>query len=198
MRDQTGFTLLELLIAMTLMAMVLAVLYGGMHTAIRGWDSSQRSAERLNEIGLVQDFIRRQLSQSLTLFRNDPDQGQVVEFLGEQDRLRMIGPMLGHLGQGGLYVIELMTAMQGSSGQLRLRWYPYRPGQPIADGDEQETVLLDHVTALQWAYFGAQQGEETPRWHESWLNSKSRPELVRLSLRLRSDALPDLVAVLPD
>jgi general secretion pathway protein J len=198
MRTQSGFTLLELLIAMTLMSLVLVLLYGGLHTTLRASESGEQRAENWNEIGLVEDFIRRQLHQSLTLFRQDPKQGKVVEFAGEPERITVVAPMLAYLGRGGLYVIALEARETGSSGELRMRWQPYRPLGPQSTAVGDESVLLAEVTEAHWSYFGTGQNETTPRWYDRWQDARQRPMLVRLSLKRRGETLPDLVAVLPN
>ena len=102
MKPQTGFTLLELLIAMTLMSVVLIMLYSGLRLGIRSWDRGEQQAQSANETRLVQDFIRRQLRQSMTLFRHDQSEGQtVLLFTGEPDNVTVVTPMLTHLGMGG-------------------------------------------------------------------------------------------------
>jgi general secretion pathway protein J len=197
-RNQAGFTLLELLIAMTLMSMVLVLVYGGLRLATRSWDAGEQRAENLTEISLTQDFIRRQLQQSLSLFREDGTKGWVVAFAGEPRRVSLVAPLFAHLGLGGLYAIQLYAVDDGGVGQLRMRWYPYRPADPEGDRAGEETVLLEGVSEVQWAYFGLDPGAQDPHWRDRWQNSQQRPALVRLSLKWRGDPWPDLVAVVPD
>jgi general secretion pathway protein J len=198
MKSQSGFTLLELLIAMTLMSLVLVLLYGGLRLTTRGWESGEESAEKLNEISLVHDFIRRQLQQSLTVFRDDPNQGRIVVFAGESARISVVAPMLSYLGLGGLYVIELNVSGTEGAGQLHMRWYPYRPSAQDSGNEGGETILLEGISDLRWAYFGFEQNEQIPQWHDRWQDSERRPILVRLSLKWRGEPWPDLVAALPD
>ncbi len=106
MNNQTGFTLLELLIAMALMSLVLVMLYGGLRLGMRSWDAGEQRAESVNEVRLIEDFIRRQLRQSMTVYREDPEQGQAVVFEGQADSLTFVAPLLSYLGMGGLYVIQ--------------------------------------------------------------------------------------------
>ncbi|MCB1809457.1 MAG: prepilin-type N-terminal cleavage/methylation domain-containing protein, partial [Candidatus Competibacteraceae bacterium] len=61
---QSGFTLLEMLIAMVLLGMVLVVIYGGLNTSMKSWDKGNERAELINELRLVQEFLRTQLRQS--------------------------------------------------------------------------------------------------------------------------------------
>ena len=120
---QRGFTLLELLIAMTLMGLVLGLLYGGLRLGARSWDAGEQRAERINEMQAVHDFIRRQIRQSLEVFRNTR-QGRVLAFQGESRRLLIVAPMFEYLGQGGLYYIEFDVLQDVDGDVLRMRWHP--------------------------------------------------------------------------
>ena len=84
-----------------------------------------------------------------------------------------------------------------ADGQLQLRWRPYLPGDPAA-GEERESVLLEGVSAVEWAYFGPERDndQESPRWHADWASTERRPLLVRLNLTLRDESWPDLVVAL--
>lgn len=195
---QRGFTLLELLIAMTLMGLVLGLLYGGLRLGARSWDAGEQRAERINEMQAVHDFIRRQIRQSLEVFRNTR-QGRVLAFQGESRRLLIVAPMFEYLGQGGLYYIEFDVLQDVDGDVLRMRWHPFQPGAPdgsendIDIQDAEETILLSDVTGVEWAYFGIDSVGEEPEWFDEWDNPLQSPSLIRLSLTIREAAWPDLV-----
>ena len=194
-RDQGGFTLLELIIAMLLTGMVMAVLYGGFRLGINSWDRGDARATRLNEVRMSQDFLRRQLRQSVTVYRNDEREGRIVYFDGRGDRIGWVAPMLRYLGMGGLYYIELDRAGDPEDGQLRLRWAPYNPANEEdvleSDGVEQ-TVLLTGVTDFGVEYFGPEDDTADPDWHDEWTNVNQRPELIRIRVGLRDSEWPTL------
>jgi general secretion pathway protein J len=201
MTRQTGFTLLELLIAMTLMGLVLVMLYGGLRLGMRSWDIGELRAEKVNETRLVQEFIRRQLKQSMTVFRQDEIEGRVVEFVGSEKTLTMVAPMLTYLGLGGLYVIQFDVVETDETGYLRMRWHPYRPeitALDLTDEEDESTTLLAGVSDLQWSYFGYEQPDRDPEWYAQWENTRQRPLLVRLRVALQEETWPELVAELHD
>lgn len=197
-----GFTLLELLIAMSLTSIILVLLYSGFDIGIKSWDRGQARADRLNELRLAQDFLRRQLRQSVTVYRNDPRDGRVLYFYGEPDRVGWVAPMLRYLGLGGLYYVELDRVGDPDDGQLRLRWYPYNPNDEEIRIDDEElveqTVLLDGVSDFSIDYLGpGETFEDEMEWSDRWENPQLRPTLVRLNLNLRDADWPPLtVAVL--
>lgn len=196
-RRQTGFTLLELVVAITLMGLVLVVLYSGLRLGLNGWDSGERRAEASNRLRSVQEFLRRQLAQSMTVYQTEANEkrNKIVVFAGEAAAIEFVAPMLIHLGQGGLYRVRVET----DDGQMRIRWRPYLPGDPTA-GEEREAVLLDGVSDVEWAYFGPERDDdqEPPRWRSEWANQERRPLLVRLNLILRGESWPDLVVALAE
>lgn len=190
---QTGFTLLELVVAITLMGLVLVVLYSGLRLGLNGWDSGEQRAEATNRLRLVQEFLRRQLAQSMTVYQTNDQQEKVVVFSGQPNSIEFVAPMLIQLGQGGLYRVRI----EAGDGRLRLRWRPYLPDDPAA-GEERETVLLEGVSAVEWAYFGPERedDQEPPRWRSEWSSPERRPLLTRLNLTEGNEAWPDLVVAL--
>lgn len=190
-----GFTLLEVLVAMTLMSVILVLLYGGMRMGARSWEASTQRAEIMSDLRLVQDFIRRQLRQSTTVFFNDPDDGRIVAFLGEEDQLRLVTPMLAYLGFGGLYWVHYDVVRDGEASALRIRWWPYQPdGEEEADDDlAGESVLLRGIDGLRFEYFGSEDPAEDPQWQDRWESPRLRPQLVRLSLDWARTDWPTLV-----
>lgn len=192
-RCQTGFTLLELVVAITLMGLVLVVLYSGLRLGLNGTDSGERRAEATNRLRLVQELIRRQLAQSMTLYRPDERQEPAVAFAGQPNSVEFVAPMLEQLGQGGLYRVRIGVG----DGRLWMRWRLYQP-EGNAAGEERETVLLEGVSAGEFAYFGPERDDdqERPRWRPDWTSPERRPLLVRLNLSQGGAPWPDLVAAL--
>lgn len=202
-RQSRGFTLLEMLIAMSLLGILIVVLYGGLHIAIQGWHKGSAQTERVTDMRLVESFLRDQLRQSVSVFRNDPDKGRVVYFEGETQRLGWVAPLMTYLGQGGLYFIELQPVPHDGGTALQLHWLVYRPTNelneaPPADDTNSQTLLVDQVTAFKVSYFGTSQPGQDPAWTDNWDNLQQRPELVRIELAVANQAWPTLTVALLD
>ena len=193
-RRQTGFTLLELVVAITLMGLVLVMLYSGLRLGLNGSDSGEARAGATNRLRLVEEFLRRQLAQSMTVYQTSDRQERVVVFTGRADRLEFVAPMLAQLGQGGLYRVRI----EADDGRLWIRWRPYLPADPTA-GEERETLLLEGVSGIEWAYFGSERDDDPqPEWRSNWTSLARRPLLVRLNLTLQREPWPDLVVALSE
>ena len=106
--NASGFTLVELLLALTLMSMLLALAYGGLRAATRATDRGQTILEDSSRIRMAHQFVRKQLNQVLPLtFAQSEDGSERTVFLGETDRIRFVAPMPGYLGFGGPQVQDL-------------------------------------------------------------------------------------------
>ncbi|HRF63384.1 MAG TPA: prepilin-type N-terminal cleavage/methylation domain-containing protein [Candidatus Competibacter sp.] len=190
---QSGFTLLELVVAITLVGLILVVLYSGLRLGLNGSDSGEQRAEATNRLRLAYEFLRRQLAQSMTVYRMNDQRENVVVFSGQPDSIEFVAPMLTQLGQGGLYRVRIGA----SDGHLWIRWRLYQPNDPDA-GEERERVLLEGVSGIEWAYFGPERDDDQtpPRWRSDWASTERRPLLVRLNLTHQGEPWPDLVAAL--
>lgn len=173
-----GFTLVELLIAISLTAMMAVVAYGGLHLAGRGWAGTARVVDANDEARVAWSFLRARLAQARPVLGVDDDQ-LGIEFDGEPGRLRFIAPApVQQEAFGGLYAYVLEIA----DGVLWLDYGLYLPG-----GDERRLeeprVLLAGVDGRRgFSYFGALQAGEERRWHDHWDRRDALPERVRLDV----------------
>lgn len=76
-RRRAGFTLIELVIA-ALMGLVLVALYSGLRLGLNSWDSGEQHAEAVNRLRAAQEFLRRQLAQSMTVYQINDRQEQTA------------------------------------------------------------------------------------------------------------------------
>jgi general secretion pathway protein J len=138
--QEAGFTLLELLIAITILALLLVALSGGVHFAGRAWRMQEERIGRQGDIHAVQSVLRQMLAS-----------GQ--DFEGGQGSLKFVGRMPAALARGGLFDIELYSR----GDKLVLSWRPHFKGQS-SDLQQNQTSLLDGVAGFDLAYYAAPQG----------------------------------------
>ena len=62
-RRQAGFTLVELLVAMTLLAFLSVSLFGGLRFGARSWEAVVDSSAERDDIASTQTFLRDRLAQ---------------------------------------------------------------------------------------------------------------------------------------
>jgi general secretion pathway protein J len=188
-----GFTLLELLIALTLVGLITVMLYGGLHLAIRGAAIGERRAEISEQVRLIQSFIRREVSQVYPLVWRGEGK-QRVAFNGGSEALHFAAILPAHRGEGGLYLVSIGVADSYPAHRLIFSYRLARPEiQNFETAPQKPVVLVDDVERLEFLYYGRQEEEDEARWHSRWRDRNNLPRLVRLRLKTVSSVWPDLV-----
>ncbi len=188
LRQVGGFTLVELLVAMTLIGLIYIALFGGLRFGARTWEAGNARSEVSSQIEVTQSLVRRQLAQAIVLsgFRRGD-----YTFEGEAERLRFTAPGMSQVGVGGIYLFELFTEDSESNRRLVLRWRLFRPDQdpdsPLEDEERKTRVLLDGIEGLRLEYFGDPEDSDDAQWLTSWNGVDVLPELVSVRLELPQD-----------
>jgi general secretion pathway protein J len=182
--NQSGMTLLELLISLTLTLLIASSLYAGLHIAGRAWNSGNQIAEKTTDRLLVRDWLRRQLGR-MPLIISEPSPGKKqMEFAGERDIIRFIGEIPAHLGGGGLNEMQLLVS---EDRQLMLQYRPYP--ETIRDQDRRykQRALLDKVELISFSYFGNVDPELSSSWADHWSGTEYLPQMISIQIQRQQD-----------
>ncbi|MEO5559471.1 MAG: prepilin-type N-terminal cleavage/methylation domain-containing protein, partial [Dokdonella sp.] len=109
-REQ-GFTLIEVMLAILLLALLLAGTFGAIRTAVHAMHSGENAIDRTNRLRVAQEFMRHQISRIMPLaFGQDKNTNTNFVFDGTRNMMRFVAPMPGYLSKGGPYVQTLSFA----------------------------------------------------------------------------------------
>ncbi len=184
MKRAAGFTLLEVLAALVLLALLLVGVYSGLRTATHSVRSGTVAIERIDQVRSAQQFLRRELAQSQVQPIGRTDHGEPIYFEGSAREMRYVAPLPGYLGKLGPQLQRLQLVDDGHGGlrlELSLALLPPdgRPPQPL--GEPQ--VLLDRIARGSFSYRGVDdQGDPAP-WSSAWPDGRRMPQLVRIELQ---------------
>jgi general secretion pathway protein J len=188
-----GFTLLELLVAMTLLALLMAALAGGLRFGGRAFEAGELRVDHLERVLVTHGFLRRQLGAAWPLWDEEAGDGGAVLFEGEADSLRFVAFLPEHLGGGEMHLLVLREERGPLRRDLVLDWEPLRAEL----APPHTAVLLEDVAEVRFAFRGLRELETAaPPWRERWRDMSALPELVRLSVRFPDGdrrSFPDLV-----
>lgn len=194
-----GFTLVELLLAITLMSILLGLTYTGLRAATRSSERGEIMLAMGGEMRASHQFVRRQLNQMLPLpfaVTDVTDEIRIV-FTGDARSIQYVAPMPGYLGSGGPQV-QLLELANGDDGSVLQFSHALLQGYEDTHLYERDPViLLEGVESAGFEFLGLDENGEVTAWVSSWDHPEVLPLAVRLSIELSRDAQlqwPDLVA----
>lgn len=195
---ERGFTLVELIVAMTLFGLLITMLYGGLRFGARAWEASEEGLDDTARLQVVQEFIRRELSQAYPVSSPEGAETEDGAFAGGPEALAFVGLLPDHLGLGGFSRLRLFLDDDDENKRLVVTWRPLDldPLRLEDETDDAQSVLLRGLADAGFSYFGAIEPGEPPEWREEWAGADRFPLLVRLRLTFVRESVmhwPELV-----
>jgi len=195
----SGFTLVELLLAITLMSILLGLTYTGLRAAARSSERGEIMLAAGGEMRASHQFVRRQLNQMLPLSFavTDGTDALRIMFVGDAQLIQYVAPMPGYLGSGGPQVQMLELASDNEGNVLQ---FSHALLQGYEEGhlfERDPVILLEGVESAGFEFLGLDDEGEVADWVSSWDQPEVLPIAVRLNLELSGEAQmqwPELVA----
>jgi len=194
-----GFTLLELLVAVSLLGIVLLLALNGLRFGSRSWELQQTRAEQAAGLRVARDYLRRQLALVVPHTVGQGVSARLV-FDGKEDSLHFVAAMSRGQREGARYLFSLATETGESATQLVLDYALLDPGaERLRALPTQRVVLIEALQAVKFAYFGRSKSRQQPRWRRTWpADAEQLPLLVRLRIELTKQQEPlELSVALP-
>ena len=191
-----GFTLVELLVALTVMGLLTVLVFGLLRTTTLAWDGSTNRAEMVADMQAARGLARSRLSGAMPVRvpeEMSPRHRDSLLFNGDDQYIRFVGLLPAHRGLPGPQIYELELAGR----DLVLRFQPWHPRMSgTSAGEWEERVILTDVQDLEIRYRGTRRDQDSVSWHGAWGEDDTLPSLVRIRAtraddeRLRWPELP--------
>jgi len=198
-RQAGGFTLLEVLLAVTLLAAALALGFGVVRAAGATVARGELVSQRNERMRAVSDFLRQRIGGAQGIvFAFDRQSGRSLRFEGTAQSLRFVADLPDYLGRGGphLHVLSVGDDGTGKGKALEVVFRlvqaaearaPTRPPEPLAEG----------LTRVEFAYRSLDDSGKLGAWQAPWENPEALPLQVRVRIADAQGEWPDVVISLP-
>jgi general secretion pathway protein J len=184
-RRSNGFTLLEIMVAMLLLAVIMTTSVTMLFINLQGWERLTAHSDSNLEEHLITNRLASMIQHLVPLIWRDRTQ-RALALSGETQRLQFLSKAPQQHIDGGLFEYLLVQEYLPEQGYSLVLYFS--PLDPTAtemslpeSGDRR--VLLSGLEALEFTYYGRKQKLEQPAWYSSWeAESQRYPDLVRLTL----------------
>ncbi len=198
-RGRRGFTLVEMLVALVLLAVLALALAGSIsHFSLLGAKGSAATA-RGQRILAVGESLRRLLQSAVALRGYDHDDGHLY-FAGDKTSLIWLAPMPDRAGNTRLHWLRLRREGE----RLTLDYRPFRRGEDgvrfSRDGRLEtdfsrggKSVLIPRLATFSIRYLAPVRADAKERWRRDWQAREALPALIELRLGDEDGIWPSLM-----
>lgn len=185
--SERGFTLVEVLIALALTALMAGLLFEALHTYTKIGAAGREHIARKEQTSSVRQFVATQLRETVPFAVRDGRKLQTL-FYADEDGLTYVGGVPSYRSSGGLHRNALYAERDGDTIKLAFAYE-----RLVADDDghydsfaegppANSRALLTGLSSLTFSYFGTSESDNELRWRERWEATDELPQLVRIRL----------------
>jgi general secretion pathway protein J len=170
--DKCGFTLLEILLAMTIMSFITLIVGSVFRLGINAWEKGETETEETQKLRILSGLISQQIKSAYP-YTMMLDDDKMVVFEGEEDSLTFVTSMAGspypgfkwvryHYDNGSLYYNEGMLPDKEFHDRL----------------SDDEEIFYQDIGEVTFSYFSSVDEE----WLDSWEMGLNFPDAVRVEI----------------
>jgi general secretion pathway protein J len=196
-KTRRGFTLIEVLIVLTLLGIMVVLLFASLKICADSWHKGENKITQVNEIAVVYNFFQQHLAVAKPLL-NDLDKTSKLQstlaFQGKPDSLQFVSSFPASVGRSGLQLFSIEMQKEANEQLIKVTITPFFLLQETT-AQKEEVVLLRRVSHFSLAYFGSDDGtNDAMAWHDEWLDKMVQPRLIKITLKLDNGIYcPDMI-----
>jgi len=173
--NQRGFTLVELLISIAMLAVIISIMIGALSMAYKTVEKGERKVDNLERRKIVFSLIESQIQSAFESYYDDQGEKK-VRFSGEKDRMVFASNYSLWSGASGnsLVTYQIKTNDQGKSTL-------YAEERILGTDSGRETLLTKDYESITFDYFIKNSLEEG-KWIDHWPEEeKNIPQKIRVN-----------------
>lgn len=174
----SGFTLLELLVALAIFAMVAVIAYGGLATMLMLREQTDKSAQQLAQVQMTFMWLKRDIEQAIHRPIRDSYGDVQPPLQGNQSVLALTRTGWQNPAQQQRSQLQRVTYRIKDNTLWRIYWWVLDRAQ---DTQSRQVALLDHVETLQLRFL-----DETLHWHDEWPPAHTTKETIENLVKLKA------------
>ena len=196
-RSSAGFTLVELLVVMTMISLVALAMAGAMRTMGQTEARVDERLTRIEDFRLTNQFLKSVLGR-VSLRKLEPPPplgGNLYMFSPSADSLAWVGVMPAGHGASGRHTFRLSSESVQGKTSLVIRFAPLDGSAAFPDWNVADAhTLVSDITAFSISYLDGRQA--LPEWSQQWTIPDRLPSHVKLTIETARGGWPETVIAL--
>jgi general secretion pathway protein J len=189
-----GFTLIEVLISMTLLSMMMVLLFGSLKICADSWEKGENKIYEVNEFAVVYNFFHHYLSLAQPLWDDFSSEKPSFSFQGNAHSLQFVSEMPASAGRLGLQLFSVDLQSDNNNNFVKVTLTPFFPLAETATWHKEEEILIKHVSDFSLAYFGSDDEVSLGKWQNEWLAKNVLPRLLKINITLDNGIIcPEMI-----
>jgi prepilin-type N-terminal cleavage/methylation domain-containing protein len=175
-QSEAGFTLLEMLIAVTLVAMMAVSLWAVFRISLRSWSRGTEFIDANQRQRSILDMLRKQVASTFGVYKQaDPQLGlpSTLFFSGTENSLRFVSLNSLRFQESPGLTLVIYEIAQDANGDFSLvekeaRYLGQLSDQETAASQSKPTPIFDNLSSCIFKYFDTGDDEASSQWVEAW------------------------------
>jgi len=181
----SGFTLLEMVVTLTILGFIVLIIFGAFRLGISAWDKGESSREEYQKMRAVSQLVSRQLKSIVPYkIKTEKAEGDYLAFEGRARSLKFVSALSMRTKQPEGFVYAIYEFSEGSKGS-RLVAYEQRVliRKNFFEEDPKEesgVPLVEGISDIRFEYYQEEDSLKSRKeeWVEEW-NAKEEKDLPR-------------------
>ncbi len=167
-----GFTLLELIVALSILSMVTVLIGRGFHLGIDAWEKGESETTWTQRLRVLSGLMSQQL-KSVYPYGMEIDDEKVILFKGESDSVLFVTTLTDSLYGGFKWV---RYSFRDETLMYKEGLLPDKELTGKMSGDDE--IMDTNIEEIKFEYYSPEEGE----WKGSWDFGEDLPGAVRIKI----------------
>ncbi len=190
-----GFTLLEVIVTMTILGFILLIVFGAFRLGLSAWEKGESTKENQQKVRALSQLVSQQI-KSIVPYRIKSQKagGDYLAFEGKARSLKFVSalPIRAKQPEGFVYVVYEFREGGREGGQLVLYEQRVLNKDFFEDKPKEElsAPLFEGVSGVRFEYYRQEDTEKnrTEGWVDEWnaKDEKELPKALRMTITYRN------------
>ena len=191
-----GFTLLELMISLTILGLILVIVFGALRIGVRAWEKGEKDVDIHQRERVVLNLVKAQIA-SVSAAEITGQEAAQFRFKGDAESMSFVSdlPVVPTNTFGTVYVKYRIERAHGKEGYKLI---VYEKNLAFIDKekkmkDPEESEYFDLIPTagdIRFEYLQyPENDQDPPEWQESWDSEKKQGNPIAVRIVLQHDEM---------